>query len=150
MESFLARLVKDTRIGPYAVYRGVAPARPARLADPNVPWPAGAREALPARLADPNVPWPAGAREALAALGIERLYAHQAEALECAVRGQNVLLATPTASGKTLAYLLAFLAARGHDDSARAIFLYPLKALARDQLAVVRRVLAPLGYSAAE
>ena len=131
MESFLASLVKDTRIGPYAVYRGAAPARPARLEEPSVPWPPGAREALDA-------------------LGIERLYAHQAEALERAVRGQNVLLATPTASGKTLAYLMAFLAARRHDAGARAIFLYPLKALARDQLAVVRRVLAPLGYSAAE
>jgi DEAD/DEAH box helicase domain-containing protein len=131
MESFLDRLVKDNRIGPYAVYRGVAPARPARLAEPNVPWPPGAREAL-------------------GALGIGPLYAHQAEALERAARGQNVLLATPTASGKTLAYLMAFLAARRHDDGARAIFLYPLKALARDQLAVVRRVLAPLGYSAAE
>ncbi len=131
MESFLASLVKDTRIGPYAVYRGVAPARPARWAEPAVAWPAGAREALDA-------------------LGIDRLYAHQAEALELAVRGRNVLLATPTASGKTLAYLLAFLAARQRDPGARAIFLYPLKALARDQLAVVRRVLAPLGYSAAE
>ncbi len=131
MESFLDSLVKDTRIGPYAVYRGVAPARPARWAEPAVAWPAGAREALDA-------------------LGIDRLYAHQAEALERAVRGENVLLATPTASGKTLAYLLAFLAARQQDSGARAIFLYPLKALARDQLAVVRRVLSALGCSAAE
>lgn len=131
MEALLDRLVKDKGIGPCAVYRGAAEARPAAFAEPGVPWPAGARVALDA-------------------LGIARLYVHQAEALERTVRGENVLLATPTASGKTLAYLLAFLAAHALDPGARAIFLYPLKALARDQLTVVRRVLAAVGLPAAE
>jgi len=131
MEPFLDSLVKDRGVGPFAVYRGAATARPAAFAKPTTPWPAGAREALDA-------------------LGIARLYAHQAEALERTARGENVLLATPTASGKTLAYLLALLAARERDPGARAIFLYPLKALARDQLTVVRRFLGALGLSAAE
>ncbi len=86
----------------------------------------------------------------LAALGLERTYTHQAAALDEIARGRHVLLATPTASGKTLAYLLALLARRAVDPAAGALFVYPLKALARDQLGTIRRALAPLGLEPGE
>ena len=78
-------------------------------------------------------------REGLRARGIDRLYAHQAEAVEAALRGENVVLATGTASGKTLAYNLPVLQAWLEDPSATAIYLFPTKALAQDQAAELAR-----------
>ncbi|MGD0807161.1 MAG: DEAD/DEAH box helicase [Anaerolineales bacterium] len=78
-------------------------------------------------------------REGLRARGIDRLYAHQAEAVEAALRGENVVLATGTASGKTLAYNLPILQAWLEDPSATAIYLFPTKALAQDQAAELAR-----------
>ncbi|HEY2309617.1 MAG TPA: DEAD/DEAH box helicase, partial [Gaiellaceae bacterium] len=72
-------------------------------------------------------------REALARRGIDELYAHQAEAYEAARRGGNVIVTTGTASGKTLAFNLPVLDALGADRHARALYLYPTKALAQDQ-----------------
>lgn len=126
MRSFVESLARDKRLQPHVIYTGHAKAREARFGVPQSGWPAGSREAL-------------------AALGIKQLYRHQAQALDAVTAGENTLLATPTASGKTLAYLLALLARRAENPNARAIFLYPLKALARDQLTAVRRFLAPLG-----
>ncbi|MFN3594396.1 MAG: DEAD/DEAH box helicase, partial [Thiobacillaceae bacterium] len=71
---------------------------------------------------------------ALHGRGITRLYSHQAEALTLARAGQNLVVATPTASGKSLCYHLPVL----QDllaDGARALYLFPTKALAQDQLA---------------
>jgi len=69
----------------------------------------------------------------LEARGIERLYSHQARALTELERGQNVALATATASGKTLVYNLPALRGALSDPPGRALYLFPLKALARDQ-----------------
>jgi len=69
----------------------------------------------------------------LEARGIERIYTHQARALEHVARGENVALATATASGKTLVYNLPALRAALGDPPGRALYLFPLKALARDQ-----------------
>ena len=66
-------------------------------------------------------------------LGI-RLYRHQIEAIEALRAGRNVILSTPTASGKTLAFNLPVLEAMLSDLSSTALYLYPLKALANDQL----------------
>ena len=73
-------------------------------------------------------------RAALVAAGAERLYTHQAEAINAALAGQNVVVATSTASGKTLCFNVPVLEALARDPLARALYLYPTKALAQDQL----------------
>src|SRR4051794_12981184 len=74
-------------------------------------------------------------RRALAARGIEQLYTHQAEAFEHVLAGRHVVTITPTASGKTLCYNGPVLDAILKDASTRALYLFPTKALAQDQLA---------------
>jgi DEAD/DEAH box helicase domain-containing protein len=74
-------------------------------------------------------------RSALAARGIEQLYTHQAEAFAWTLAGRNVVTTTPTASGKTLCYNAPVLDAILKDASTRALYLFPTKALAQDQLA---------------
>ncbi len=84
-------------------------------------------------------PYPDGTddrlRGALAARGIEQLYTHQADAFAHVLAGRNVVTITPTASGKTLCYNAPVLNAILRDPSTRALYLFPTKALAQDQLA---------------
>jgi DEAD/DEAH box helicase domain-containing protein len=116
--------------------------RPCLCADETQPGAPAQHVALPSLL-------PSTAR-ALAALGIERLYAHQATAIEAAAAGRHVAIATPTASGKSLCFHVPVLEALGRDPNARAIYLYPTKALARDQEASLLDLLgaADLGSGA--
>jgi DEAD/DEAH box helicase domain-containing protein len=79
----------------------------------------------------PNALHPA-VREGLDAAGIDALWSHQADALEAAVRGHTIVT-TGTASGKSLAFSLPVLHTLAADPSARALYLYPTKALAQDQ-----------------
>src|SRR5712664_2670399 len=72
---------------------------------------------------------------AYAAKGIHRLYTHQASAAEAVHAGKNVVIVTPTASGKTLCYNLPVLNATLENSDSRALYLFPTKALAQDQLA---------------
>ena len=72
---------------------------------------------------------------AYAAKGIRRLYTHQASAAEAVHAGKNVVIVTPTASGKTLCYNLPVLNAVLENSGSRALYLFPTKALAQDQLA---------------
>jgi len=81
----------------------------------------------------------------LEARGIERVYTHQARALEHVARGEDVALATPTASGKTLVYNLPALRAALADPPGHALYLFPLKALARDQKQRLEADAAALG-----
>ena len=74
-------------------------------------------------------------RRALASRGISQLYTHQAEAIDHALAGRHVVVITPTASGKTLCYNAPVLNAILQDPSSRALYLFPTKALAQDQLA---------------
>ena len=69
-----------------------------------------------------------------AALGLDRLYSHQAEAVNAARRGEHVCIVTSTASGKTLCYNLPVLDAVLEAPKSRALYLFPTKALAQDQL----------------
>ena len=78
-------------------------------------------------------PLSAPLREALRSAGIGELYSHQAEAVDAVRDGHNVIVSTPSASGKSLCYLLPVLDALTKDRSARALLLFPTKALARDQ-----------------
>ncbi len=92
---------------------------------------------LPPRPGRP-VGWPKWAasplRDALAAQGVGAPWSHQAEAAELAWAGRDVVVATGTASGKSLAYQLPVLAALAEDRRATALYLSPTKALAADQL----------------
>ncbi|MFN2467404.1 MAG: DEAD/DEAH box helicase [Gaiellaceae bacterium] len=72
-------------------------------------------------------------RRALEARGVAALYTHQAEAWAAAAGGGHVIVTTGTASGKTLAFNLPVLDAIAHQPKARALYLYPTKALAQDQ-----------------
>ena len=77
-------------------------------------------------------------KAALRRRGIERLYSHQAEAVTSALAGDpSITVVTPTASGKTLCYVLPVLQALLSDPEATALFLFPTKALAHDQLAEI-------------
>ncbi|MDR0316049.1 MAG: DEAD/DEAH box helicase [Treponema sp.] len=82
-------------------------------------------------------PFPAGLDNRIAAVlrkrGIDQLYTHQAEVWEQAQKGKNVVVVTPTASGKTLCYNLPCLQALLNDESARCLYLFPTKALSQDQ-----------------
>ncbi|HWB18131.1 MAG TPA: DEAD/DEAH box helicase [Vicinamibacterales bacterium] len=84
-------------------------------------------------------------RRALHARGIDQLYTHQAEAIAHALAGQNVVAVTPTASGKTLCYNLPVLQRILTDRSARALYLFPTKALAQDQLAELHQMAQLVG-----
>ena len=75
-----------------------------------------------------------GLRRALEGRGVRRFYAHQAKAWELARGGRNLVIATPTASGKTLCYNLPVLD-RVLSDQSKALYLFPTKALAQDQVA---------------
>ena len=74
-------------------------------------------------------------RDVLRARGIEQPYTHQAVAIDHALAGRNIVITTPTASGKTLCYNAPVLSTVLSDPSARALYLFPTKALAQDQLA---------------
>jgi DEAD/DEAH box helicase domain-containing protein len=71
---------------------------------------------------------------AMRRLGYERLYSHQAAAVAAVARGESVVVVTPTASGKTLCYNLPVLDRVLRDPNARALYLFPTKALSQDQL----------------
>ncbi|HXB98288.1 MAG TPA: DEAD/DEAH box helicase, partial [bacterium] len=93
----------------------------------------------PARYAEPSAPLPDALARALRSRGIGRLYEHQARALDLARGGRHVTLVTPTASGKTLACLLPVLEGLLADPQAKALFLYPIKALAQDQCGILNQ-----------
>jgi DEAD/DEAH box helicase domain-containing protein len=84
-------------------------------------------------------------QQALRARGIDQLYLHQAEAIDHALAGRNVVIITPTASGKTLCYNAPVLHNILSDPSTRALYLFPTKALAQDQLAELHQLADRVG-----
>lgn len=126
IEGLAALLQSDAELGAHFSRWRVAPERAAALAD----WPA----ALDPRIA-----------ALFRARGVERPYAHQARAIEAALAGRDVLVTTPTASGKTLCYtapvLQSLVASRGR---ARSMWLFPTKALSQDQSANLNRSIEAL------
>jgi DEAD/DEAH box helicase domain-containing protein len=126
LEQLLDEIQHDGQLARRVTHWGRLPPRPARYAEPSWVGPGGI---------DPRL------RQALRQRGIEQLYLHQARAIEAASQGQNVVVVTPTASGKTLCYnlpvlnrLLAGPPGSGGVPST-ALYLFPTKALAQDQLA---------------
>lgn len=82
---------------------------------------------------------------ALTKRGIDRLFVHQLRALSLAQQGRDVVVATPTASGKSLCYNLPVLGTLTDDPTARALYLFPTKALCRDQEEALRALLRDAG-----
>ena len=112
-------LLADSALQPLVAAHRVLEPRPPR----HAPWPEGL---------DPRL------THALRSRGVEALYTHQAQSLEAIRAGRNVCVVTPTASGKTLCYNLPVLDAVARDPTARALYLFPTKALAADQLVELR------------
>ncbi|HZL32883.1 MAG TPA: DEAD/DEAH box helicase, partial [Verrucomicrobiae bacterium] len=119
VDAVLDDLLAEPSIARGVVHHQLIPARAAR----TVP--------LPAWL-DPRI------STGLERRGITELYIHQAEAIEAVHAGRDVVVVTPTASGKSLCYTLPVLQALASDRSARALFLFPTKALGQDQVAEFR------------
>src|SRR5437868_626979 len=124
-ELALDRLLVQDEFRQHLTLDHTVPARPARYAS------------FPGAL-DPRL------AEALAARGISRLYTHQAEAAALALAGKDLVVVTPTASGKTACYNLPVLQAMLRDPEARALYLFPTKALAQDQLAELHGLVGEL------
>jgi len=126
-----------------------SPAPLGRDADPIVTA-AHRLPAIPASFA----PYPEGTDErliaALAGRGVDQLYTHQAEAFEHVLAGRNVVAITPTASGKTLCYNGPVLNAILQDTAARALYIFPTKALAQDQLAELHMMAETLASTSGE
>ncbi|MCX7598661.1 MAG: DEAD/DEAH box helicase, partial [Armatimonadetes bacterium] len=86
--------------------------------------------ARPARYGQVQPPLPEALADALRGDGIEQLYVHQAHAIEAVRAGQHVVVVTGTASGKTLCYNVPVLETFLADQRAKALYLFPTKALA--------------------
>ena len=89
--------------------------------------------------------WPPEIENILKEQNIQNLYRHQTDALNLIRSGRHVVVATPTASGKTLIYNLAVLEQCLDMIGARALYIFPLKALAQDQLSTLNDLLASFG-----
>jgi DEAD/DEAH box helicase domain-containing protein len=131
-----------------ALRQTVLPARPESgwseiLADPDLKERIVLDREMPAKAAE-FAPLPLGihdqVRQGLRRHGIGDLYTHQVEAIELAMAGRSVSVVTPTASGKSLCYLVPVLDAIAKTPGATAILMYPTKALAQDQLIELRQL----------
>jgi DEAD/DEAH box helicase domain-containing protein len=112
---FLKSLLASERLGSQVVFQKTLPSTPGVWANPQKSWP----EMI---------------RTALRSAGIDKLYRHQAQAIDLIRSGRHVVVATPTASGKTLIYNLPAFELFLTNPDATALYIFPLKALAQDQL----------------
>ncbi|MDY6822541.1 MAG: DEAD/DEAH box helicase [Thermodesulfobacteriota bacterium] len=126
VEEYIQSLVASPRMAGEVVYHKTMPKIPPRIAPPSE---------------SRNV----GMDDLLSALGINGLYTHQANGIAAVNAGQGVVVATPTASGKTLIYTLPVLGKLRTDPSAKALYIFPLKALAQDQLRAFSEVAQAAG-----
>ncbi|MEZ4654433.1 MAG: DEAD/DEAH box helicase [Candidatus Eisenbacteria bacterium] len=97
-------------------------------------------EARPARFGALAHPLSDRLQRQLGQEGIDRLFTHQAQAIDRVRQGDHVVVVTGTASGKSLCYHIPLLESLEEDPSSRALLLFPTKALAQDQLKVLRRL----------
>src|SRR6266511_1558990 len=116
LQEILDSLLTSSRTGSLITATRLFEARPAILA----PFPSSL---------DPRL------LEALRGRGVQQLYSHQAKAYDTVAKGENLVVVTPTASGKTLCYNLPVLQALVQQPESRVLYLFPTKALAQDQLA---------------
>lgn len=125
LNQFLEEIQTDSYLGPNILYWDRTEARPAQ----TLPFPAGLQPSLQSRLEK---------------MGISRLYTHQARAWVLAQAHQHQVIVTGTASGKTLCYNLPVIDRALESPSTRALYLFPTKALAHDQLSAVQELLRDL------
>ncbi|MCK4299686.1 MAG: DEAD/DEAH box helicase, partial [Planctomycetes bacterium] len=128
VDAFLSSVERDPAYAGQIVHVHTEPARPARWGS------------MPAGLHPQS-------GEFLAALGVERLYTHQAEAIGALLATEDALITTGAASGKSLCYQVPILEALLEDPESTAILLFPTKALARDQVAAWNRGLQAVSTS---
>ena len=122
----LEKLRSDPETAPGIVHWETLPARPAKTA----PFPSFIRQRL---------------IEVLRKRGIASLYSHQAEAIARVAEGQNIVVVTPTASGKTLCYNIPVLNRILDEPETRALYLFPTKALGADQVDELHGLVTDLG-----
>ncbi|MGI6240175.1 MAG: DEAD/DEAH box helicase, partial [Christensenellales bacterium] len=126
VREYIEKLKSDAAFMQNVTSWRIVPAREARYAD------------FPGAL-DPRI------QNTLAARGITKLYLHQARAIEAARAGRDLVVVTPTASGKTLCYNVPVLDAILKDEAARALYLFPTKALSSDQVAELYTMIGEMG-----
>jgi DEAD/DEAH box helicase domain-containing protein len=120
-DEFLAAITKRHEYRGQIVHAERIPARPARYAPLDISL-------------NPRI------EEALRRQGIDELYTHQAAAISASLRGEHVIVVTPTASGKTLCYNVPVLESVLAREQNRALYLFPTKALAQDQLGKLKEL----------
>ncbi|MGA3083911.1 MAG: DEAD/DEAH box helicase [Thermodesulfobacteriota bacterium] len=103
--------------------------------------------AQPSRWGRTETPFPDLIQKALTDKGIKRLYAHQVEALEKIQTGEPTIISTPTASGKSLIYVLASLLHLTQNPCSKALYLFPIKALEQDQRKILEEWASSLPQS---
>ena len=131
IREYLEALKSSRKFGPQVVSHRIIPARNREFGDPQEPM-------------DPSV------SHALSIQGIERLYSHQALAIDAIRQGKDIIVATPTASGKSHIYNIPVLENHIKDHRAHSLYLFPLKALAQDQHAALEKLQAQCFESAPE
>eukprot|EP00192_Tetraselmis_astigmatica_P001777 CAMPEP_0117690540 /NCGR_PEP_ID=MMETSP0804-20121206/25183_1 /TAXON_ID=1074897 /ORGANISM="Tetraselmis astigmatica, Strain CCMP880" /LENGTH=1807 /DNA_ID=CAMNT_0005503597 /DNA_START=438 /DNA_END=5863 /DNA_ORIENTATION=- len=97
--------------------------------------------AKPARFAEPSAPLSSASARALRSKGAAKLFTHQAAAIDAALAGRHVVVCASTASGKSLCYNIPVMEALVVEEHACAIYMFPTKALAQDQLRALRELL---------
>ncbi len=126
IDQLLGVLKKDPEFMSCVTHWHTDPAREARYA----PWP----DCIDARIPD-----------MLKKRGVQSLYTHQAQAIDIAAQGKDVCVVTPTASGKTMCYNLPVLSEILRNENARALYLFPTKALSADQVSELYELIQLLG-----
>lgn len=91
-----------------------------------------------AAFANPCYPFSPALSETLHQYGIKKLYTHQAHAVDAVMQGKDIVITSPTASGKSMVYTLPVLETFLQNPNAHALYIFPLKALARDQYAFLQ------------
>jgi DEAD/DEAH box helicase domain-containing protein len=125
LKEYLHSLKQSRKFGPQVICHRIFPAVPATFIEKGL--------VLSGRM-----------QKCLAATGIEKLYSHQGLALQSIIAKKDILVATPTASGKSLIYNIPVLQELFRDGKGHALYLFPLKALAQDQLRTLNELVSHL------
>ncbi len=97
-------------------------------------------EPWPAEYAEPEAPVNDRLKSALEKKGINKFFTHQARGIDLIRKGHNIIVMTPTASGKSLIYNIPALESILDDPSSKSLYLFPLKGLEQDQLKILREI----------
>ncbi len=123
IKEYVQSLMSSKRLGSLVVYHTVLPGHPPYFKKPEKPWPKEFNDILQSA-------------------GVRDLYNHQVAAVDFIRSGRHLVVATPTASGKTLIYNLPVLENVFKNSSSKALYIFPLKALAQDQLRTLESLAA--------